>query len=96
AYEWAKGAELRQLLTARGGGARGRNEQLSGGDFVRNVKQLVDLLRQIATTEHGSRLGTVASRSVDQLQRGIVASSVPPEPDREALGEVHDPASAVP
>jgi ATP-dependent RNA helicase HelY len=97
AYEWAKGAELRQLIGApRGGGTRGRNEQLSGGDFVRNVKQLVDLLRQMAATEHGSRLGTVATRAVDQLERGIVASSVPPEPFDEDEGAVHDPASAVP
>ncbi len=97
AYEWAKGAELRHLLAApRRGSERGRTEQLSGGDFVRNVKQLVDLLRQIATIEHGSRLGTVASRAVDLLERGIVASSIPPEPDEGALGAVHDPASAVP
>ncbi|MGA8297362.1 MAG: DEAD/DEAH box helicase [Acidimicrobiales bacterium] len=97
AFEWAKGAELRHLLAApREGTVRGRNEQLSGGDFVRNVKQLIDLLRQIATTEHGSRLGTVAQRAVDQLERGIVASSVPPEPDEEGSLAVHEPHGVVP
>lgn len=97
AYEWAKGAELRHLLAApRGGSLRGRNEQLSGGDFVRNVKQLVDLLRQIATTERGSRLATVAARAVDLLERGIIASSVPPEPLDAADATVHLPAGAVP
>ena len=60
------------------------------------MKQLVDLLRQIATTEQGSRLGTVAARAVDQLERGIVASAVPPEPIEQEAGVVHDPAGAVP
>jgi ATP-dependent RNA helicase HelY len=97
AYEWAKGAELRQLLAApRQGGTRRRNEQLSGGDFVRNVKQLVDLLRQIATTERGSRLGTVADQAVDLLERGIVASSVPPALEEENKSVIRNSASAVP
>ncbi len=97
AYEWARGTELRHLLAApRSGSVRGRIEQFSGGDFVRNVKQLVDLLRQIATSEQGSRLGAVAGRAVDQLERGIVASAVPPEPIEEEPDAVHDPASAVP
>jgi ATP-dependent RNA helicase HelY len=82
AHEWAKGADLRQLLTAPGGG-RGRNEAVSGGDFVRNVKQLLDLLRQISLTERGSRLGTVAERAAGSLERGIVAASVPPELEDE-------------
>ena len=68
AYEWARGAELRQLLAAPRAGRRpGSHEHVSGGDFVRNMKQLVDLLRQLALTEPGSRLGAVAARAADQL-----------------------------
>jgi len=107
AFEWAKGADLRHLLapprTAR---QRGRIEGLSGGDFVRNIRQLVDLLRQISTTERGSRLGGVAERAAGELERGIVAASVPPVPDEiapverpgegVASGTVRDPANGVP
>jgi ATP-dependent RNA helicase HelY len=88
AYEWARGAELRRLIAPAGGPRRrGAANPLSGGDFVRNTKQLVDLLRQLALTEGGSRLGSVAGRAADQLVRGIVASSTPAGPEDEAGGD---------
>ncbi|MGD0742625.1 MAG: DEAD/DEAH box helicase [Acidimicrobiales bacterium] len=81
AYEWARGADLGRLVAPAGGPRhRGGGGALSGGDFVRNTKQLVDLLRQLALTEAGSRLGSVAGRAAGQLVRGIVAASTPPEP----------------
>jgi ATP-dependent RNA helicase HelY len=80
AYEWARGAELRQLIAPAAGPRKRRGaEAVSGGDFVRNTKQLVDLLRQLAATEAGSRLGGVAARAADELSRGIVAASTPAE-----------------
>ena len=88
AYEWARGAELRRLIAPAGGPRRrGAANPLSGGDFVRNTKQLVDLLRQLALTEAGSRLGSVAGRAADQLVRGIVASSTPAGPEDEKGGD---------
>lgn len=48
---------------------------MTGGDFVRTTKQLVDLLRQIASVATGSRAGTVAGRTAESLVRGIVAAS---------------------
>ncbi|MGA9077191.1 MAG: hypothetical protein WB383_02505, partial [Acidimicrobiales bacterium] len=80
AYEWARGAELRQLISPPGRPTRRGVQLISGGDFVRNTKTLVDLLRQLALTEAGSRLGSVAARAADQLLRGIVAASTPGEP----------------
>lgn len=50
---------------------------MTGGDFVRNVKQLVDLLRQIANVEHPSRLATTAASAAEALVRGVVAASNP-------------------
>ena len=38
-YAWADGDELADIL---------EDEEMTGGDFVRNVKQVIDLLRQIA------------------------------------------------
>jgi ATP-dependent RNA helicase HelY len=80
AYEWARGAELRQLISPPGRPTRRGVGPISGGDFVRNTKTLVDLLRQLALTEAGSRLGSVAARAADQLLRGIVVTSTPGEP----------------
>lgn len=78
AFEWAKGTELRRLLLpprpvhSLRGPQRGA---LSGGDFVRNVKQLVDLLRQIGAIEGPTRLGTQARKASEALVRGVVAAS---------------------
>ena len=38
-YAWATGDDLADVL---------EDEEMTGGDFVRNVKQTIDLLRQIA------------------------------------------------
>ena len=40
AYAWAAGEGFAEVVEA---------EELSGGDFVRTMKQLIDLLRQIGT-----------------------------------------------
>ncbi|HTW99655.1 MAG TPA: DEAD/DEAH box helicase, partial [Acidimicrobiales bacterium] len=80
AYEWAKGRELRQLLTpASPGGRRSRDAEpvMTGGDFVRNMKQLVDLLRQIGIVCAEERVGKVARDASERLLRGIVAASNP-------------------
>ncbi len=65
AHAWAAGEDLDDVL---------EDEDLSGGDFVRNVKQLIDLLRQLGQT---SRRDTarVANQAADQLLRGVIAAS---------------------
>ncbi|MCC7076210.1 MAG: DEAD/DEAH box helicase [Acidimicrobiia bacterium] len=69
AYGWASGCGLDDLLDSAAG----------GGDFVRNVKQLIDACRQIAdaTREVGVHveLGRQARRAADLLNRGVVALS---------------------
>ncbi len=50
---------------------------MTGGDFVRNCKQLVDLLRQIGIVCEEERVGKVARSAADRLLRGIVAASNP-------------------
>ncbi len=79
AYEWAKGRDLRQLLTPADRGRRGRNAEpvMTGGDFVRNMKQLMDLLRQIGIVCEEAQAGRVARSAADRLLRGIVAASNP-------------------
>ena len=66
AYHWAGGARLEDVLEAAG---------LTPGDFVRAVKQLIDLLDQIAATplKGGGDLRDTARGAIDSLRRGVVA-----------------------
>ncbi len=70
AYRWARGAKLEIALD--------ESPDLTPGDFVRSVKQLIDLLDQIAaaapaTTPHN--LTTTARAAIDAMRRGVVAYS---------------------
>jgi ATP-dependent RNA helicase HelY len=62
---WAQGAELDDVLD---GGT------LTGGDFVRGVKQIADLCRQIGAAFRDTDVGTRARRVADGLLRGVVAA----------------------
>ncbi len=78
AHGWARGRDLGGVLAPDGRpGRRGpeRETSLSGGDFVRNIKQLVDLLGQIGSAERTSRTGHVARAAAESLVRGVVAAS---------------------
>ncbi|MBO0732154.1 MAG: RNA helicase, partial [Acidimicrobiaceae bacterium] len=66
AHEWASGSDLAEVLDA---------EEMSGGDFVRNVKQLIDLLRQLADLVPDPATAAAARRAADGLFRGVVAAS---------------------
>ena len=48
---------------------------MSGGDFVRNVKQLIDLLRQLADMAQDPATSAAARSAADRLFRGVVAAS---------------------
>jgi hypothetical protein len=50
-------------------------EELSGGDFVRNIKQLIDLLRQIAEVAPDAATRSTAAAASEALFRGVVAAS---------------------
>ena len=65
AYAWAAGEALDDVL---------EDEELSGGDFVRNVKQLIDLLRQVADVPD-QPTSAAARRPRRRLFRGVVAAS---------------------
>jgi ATP-dependent RNA helicase HelY len=88
AYAWAKGEDLTMILKQVRGAPR-RNGQpelaMSGGDFVRNVKQLADLIRQIGAVAGTSRLERTARSAEGALVRGIVALTNVPETDDEQV-----------
>ena len=76
AAAWARGDDLGKLLMPHG---RRRGPAptmvMTGGDFVRNVKQLIDLLRQLETVRGESRAGECAGTAADRLLRGVVAAA---------------------
>jgi len=66
AHAWARGKPLETVL----------GPDLTPGDFVRAIKQLIDLLGQIAVAAgHDSSLAATARSAVGALRRGVVAYS---------------------
>jgi ATP-dependent RNA helicase HelY len=48
---------------------------MTGGDFVRNMKQVIDLLRQLAVVAPDPAVQSSATTAAARLRRGIVAAS---------------------
>ena len=67
AHSWAAGESLGVLLDAE--------SELSAGDFVRNMKQLIDLLRQLAVAAPLPETQRAARSAADAIHRGVVALS---------------------
>jgi ATP-dependent RNA helicase HelY len=67
AHSWAAGEELSVLLET--------DDDLTAGDFVRNIKQLIDLLRQIANVAPEPATARAARHAADAIHRGVVALS---------------------
>jgi len=77
-FDWANGRDLRQVLqSGPGSGRRGHRVAplISGGDFVRNVKQVIDLLRQVATVAAREETAKSARAAARRLLRDVVAAS---------------------
>ena len=66
AWRWAEGADLDDVL---------EGTQLAAGDFVRWVKQLIDLAGQVADAAGEAPLREAARDVVGVLRRGVVAYS---------------------
>ncbi|MGQ0520284.1 MAG: DEAD/DEAH box helicase [Actinomycetota bacterium] len=66
AAAWAAGDDLDRVIA---------DEDMSGGDFVRNVKQLIDLLRQLGEVAPDPATAGSARAAADALFRGVVAAS---------------------
>jgi ATP-dependent RNA helicase HelY len=65
-HEWASGASLEDIL---------KDRETSAGDFVRQTKQVIDLLQQLRQIVEGGELATKLGEAVDRVQRGVVAYS---------------------
>ena len=75
-YTWARGDRLDRALAAAGESGA----ELSGGDFVRWCKQVLDLLEQVASISgtDGAPLAVAATarRAASAVRRGVVAQSM--------------------
>ncbi len=69
AWSWAAGHELHVIL----------DEDLTGGDFVRNVRQLVDLLRQLGQVIPAPDAAASARAAAEALVRGVIVAAGSPE-----------------
>ena len=66
AFAWSAGDAFADVV---------ESEELSGGDFVRNIKQLIDLLRQLALIAPKPATRRTAAAAAESLFRGVIASS---------------------
>ena len=77
AFAWAAGEGFAEVVEA---------EELSGGDFVRTTKQLIDVLRQLALVAPNRDTRRCAEQAAERLFRGVVASSSTVEVDIPDVG----------
>jgi ATP-dependent RNA helicase HelY len=66
AHAWAAGEALGEVLG---------DEDVSGGDFVRNIKTLIDLVRQIGDVAPSPQTAGAARQAAEALHRGVVSIS---------------------
>ncbi len=66
-HGWAAGGGLGDILDT---------EELSGGDFVRSMKQVIDVLSQLAVICLDVETRRTARRAIELVQRGIVDAHV--------------------
>ncbi len=71
---WASGGSLAKILDVV--------PDMGAGDFVRTVRQIVDLLRQIERTTPNHDLALTAGRAAHAMYRGLVVGSEAPSSDR--------------
>ena len=67
AYEWVAGEDLADVLA--------EDAEMTGGDFVRHVKQCIDLLRQIGDVAPKPETAATARAASDACFRGVIAAS---------------------
>ena len=69
AWRWCRGDELSEIIA---------DSPVAGaGDFVRNIRQLMDLVRQIAQVVEDPEAADALRRGADRLFHGVVAASEP-------------------
>ncbi len=84
AHEWCAGTGLATLLEESG-------LDLTGGDFVRTIRQLIDLVRQIGQLAPEPSTRATARRATGALERGVVSASASIDADHDDEDAGDDP-----
>ncbi len=66
AYAWVAGEGFAEVVA---------DEEVTGGDFVRNVKQLIDVLRQVAIVAPDAETRATARSAAESAFRGVVSDA---------------------
>jgi ATP-dependent RNA helicase HelY len=66
-HDWVAGHDLADILE--------RDEEMTGGDFVRHIKQCIDLLRQLGDVAPKPATADAARAAADACFRGVIAAS---------------------
>lgn len=64
-YDWARGEDMEYIASSY--------PQYSAGDFVRSMKQVLDILRQIKEVTPDPRRSAKVSEAMDDIHRSVVA-----------------------
>jgi ATP-dependent RNA helicase HelY len=83
AYAWVAGEGFAEVVD---------NEEMTGGDFVRTTRQLIDLLRQLSVVAPLRGTRRAAGEAAEAAFRGVVSDSAAPTGRRD--GETEQPAFA--
>ena len=65
------------------------DEELTGGDFVRTTRQLIDILRQIATIAPSRGVRRAAGDAAEAAFRGVVSDSAAPTGDAASADDAN-------
>jgi ATP-dependent RNA helicase HelY len=84
-HGWAAGGGLGDILDT---------EELSGGDFVRSMKQVIDILSQLSNVAPLSQTRATARQAQELVQRGIVDAPVDFGPENATIADSESSAPA--
>jgi len=65
-HDWVSGVELADVLD---------EDEITGGDFVRHVKQVIDLLRQLGEVAPDPATAAAARAGADAAYRGVISAT---------------------
>lgn len=65
-HDWVSGVELSEVLD---------DDEITGGDFVRHMKQCIDVLRQIGDVAPDPATAATARAAADEAHRGVISAS---------------------
>lgn len=83
AHAWVIGGDLAEVVGA---------EEMTGGDFVRTMRQVIDLCQQVAEVAEVAETRRAAGAAVTASVRGVIVDAVTRIDESDRAGDRDDPA----